>query len=216
MILGDWGNVPREHQDRSVSRQLYLHGTLTSIRNASSSSIPALLWLIYYRLILYPIKMYTRQALFAWLVLAAFSVVYVYLNGESLREIPGVEIQELIQPLCAAYMYTIWVYLHVFDLYRGIEYLLNTPAGIFPGVYSDLSVRVCAIVRPVAMILIAGCVLLVFLEEDMTLGECHNVAEEMFKATFTLGVVCGVVEVGVYWVVGFFAERRKAIQVRCS
>jgi hypothetical protein len=155
--------------------------------------------------------MYTRQALLAWQVLATFSIVYVYLNAESLREIPAVEIQELIRPLCTAYMYMIWVYLHVFDLYRGIEYLLNTPAGIFPGVYSDFSVRVCAIVRPVARIVIAGCVLLVFSGEDMTLGERYHVAEETFKATFTLGVVCGVFEVAVYWVVGFFAGRRKAV-----
>lgn len=211
MILGDWGKVIREHHNRSVSRQLYLHGTLTSIRNASSSSIPALLWLIYYRLIIYPIKMYARQALLTWLVLAALSVMYVCVNGESLRQIAAGEIQELIKPLCTAYMYTIWVSLHVFDLYRGIEYLLNTPAGVFPGVYSDLSVRLCAIVRPVARIMIVGCVLLVLSEDDMTLGDWYKVVEEIFKATFTLGVVCGVVEVAVYWVVGFFAERRKAI-----
>lgn len=45
----------------------------------------------------------------------------------------------------------------------------------------------------------------------MTLAEWYSIPYKMFTSTFTLALLCGLVEIAIYWFVGFFARRRRMV-----
>jgi hypothetical protein len=189
---------------------MYVHLRLLRLREESANFFTAFFRLLYYRLAYYPWEMYTRQVLMVFCVLGtSMMTLNHFWDIFGLRAMPENERPARGKALCEVYVFAVWLYLHCFDMYRGIEYLIRTPWGTFsPG--EESVIRPCALLRPLARLVVAGSVLLVLVGDvkKMTFMEWRVVLGRMASSTFTLGVVCGCVEAMMCWFLGFFIWRR--------
>lgn len=189
-----------------MSRQLYLYRILTNIRgrfNWLTSLLVAIPW----RFGIYPWRMYFRPVWFMmYYAVVPYSICY-WPTRLALRRYSGID--DTITPPWYTYFLVMWLLLHVFDLFRGIEYITHNPRNIFPGCWTDLTIRICATSRPLIRIVIVVIVALARLETNMSLAEYYNLPFEMARSTFHLSLICGTIEVFIYWLVGFFARRRR-------
>jgi hypothetical protein len=192
----------REYHNQSVSRQLYLWRTLTSLRSAPWYNLLCTLSaMVVWRSIVYPVRMYARPTAFGVLVAWVAGITYLGFSVQSREGFSAQEISENLLPSLEYAGVAIWLLLHLWDMFRGIEYVLGNP-HFQAGWRSGWVVRLLAIMRPLGPLVMLTFSILARVSDHMDREAYQQVLLAIFNESLLLCWACGACEVLVYWIVG--------------
>jgi hypothetical protein len=192
----------REYHNQSVSRQLYIWRTLSSLRSAPWYNLLCTLSaMVVWRSIVYPVRMYARPTAFCVLVAWVGGITYLGFSVQSWESLFATQTSESFLPSMEYAGMAIWLLLHLWDMFRGIEYVVGNPR-FQAGWRSGWVVRLLAILRPFAPLVMLTFSVLARVSGNMDREAYLQVLLAIFNESLLLCWACGACEVLVYWVVG--------------
>lgn len=191
----------REYHLQSVSRQVYIWRTLTSLQRVPMwNTACTLASMVMWRTLMYPIRIYFRPTLFcalAWLLACSYFRLSVAERGS---ELLCVEQANLLGPGPAVMGMLTWLSLHLWDMFRGVQYVRGNP-NFQAGWASGVVIRALAILRPLAPIVILACSFLARWQRGMAVEGYLQLLDVLFNESLTLCLLVGAVEIVVYFIV---------------